>query len=134
MYYLDWLLNPVTFYSGASICLLVSLGLFVNIKIEMARLRDDAAEGAKDSENPELRKLKAELKELRESVCRLEAERSGAPSAAGVDLTKRAQVIRMHRRGEPVSSIAAALETPSNEIALLLKVHAMTSQGEVKAG
>jgi hypothetical protein len=36
----------------------------------------------------------------------------------------------MHRRGEPVSSIAAALETPANEIALLLKVHAITNQEE----
>jgi hypothetical protein len=39
----------------------------------------------------------------------------------------------MHRRGEPVQSIAAALETPFNEVALLLKVHAMTNQEETKA-
>jgi hypothetical protein len=32
----------------------------------------------------------------------------------------------MHRRGEPVSSIAAALETPLNEVALLVKVHTLT--------
>jgi hypothetical protein len=40
--HLDWLTNPVTFYSGASVCLLTSLALFVSIKIEMARARSRA--------------------------------------------------------------------------------------------
>jgi len=133
MRYLDWLLNPVTFYSGASLCLLVSLSLFINIKIEMARWRAevDDREDEKDTGNPELGKLQAELENLRESVSRLEEERFSAPTPAVVD--KRTQVIRMHRRGEPVSSIAAALETPPNEIALLLKLHAI-SQRESKVG
>jgi len=136
MHHLDWLLNPVTFYSGASLCLAISLALFVSLKLEMARARAaaDVSEVVNDSGDVALRGLKAEMERLRESVRRLEAVRPGQPRAAGIDLTKRAQVIRMHRRGEPVSSIAAALETPSNEIALLLKVHAMTSQGEAKAG
>ena len=40
--HLDWLLHPVTFYSGASVCLLTSLALFVSLKIEMARARSAA--------------------------------------------------------------------------------------------
>jgi hypothetical protein len=39
-----------------------------------------------------------------------------------LNLTKRAQALRMYRRGETVASIAAALQTPSTEIELLLKV------------
>jgi hypothetical protein len=40
-----------------------------------------------------------------------------------LNLTKRAQALRMHRRGESVPTIAAALQSPHNEIDLLLKVH-----------
>ncbi|HUB77897.1 MAG TPA: hypothetical protein VMB03_03825 [Bryobacteraceae bacterium] len=131
MRYLDWLLNPVTFYSGASICLLVSLWLFISVKIELARLSAEAEdrEEAKEIHDPEVGELKVEIAKLREAVDRLEAERFTPPIATATD--KRSQVIRMHRRGEPVSSIAAALETPPNEIALLLKLHAMSGR---KAG
>ena len=133
--HLDWLVNPVTFYSGASVCLITSLALFVSIKIEMARARSAAgvSEVIDEADDLVIRGLKAEIERLRESVDRLEAAPPAQPAGAGINLTKRAQVLRMHRRGEPVSSIAAALETPFNEIALLLKVHTMTSQEETKA-
>ena len=133
--HLDWLVNPVTFYSGAAACLLTSLALFVSIKIEMARARSRAELSEVVSGPDDLvgRGLKAEIERLRESVDRLEAGRPVQPTGNGINLTKRAQVLRMHRRGEPVSSIAAALETPSGEIALLLKVHAITNQEETKA-
>ena len=133
--HLDWLLNPVTFYSGASVCLLTSLALFVSLKIEMARARSAAevSEVVNEADNLVVRGLKAEIERLRESVDRLEAARPSQPAGAGINLTKRAQVLRMHRRGEPVQSIAAALETPFNEVALLLKVHAMSNREETKA-
>jgi hypothetical protein len=127
---LDWLLNPLTFYSGASVCLLTSLGVFVSIKLELSRVRSRAedSEAADESDKVAIEGLQAEISKLRESVCQLEAVPCGSPRGVGINLTKRAQVLRMHRRGESVSSIAAALETPSNEIALLLKVHALTEK------
>lgn len=135
MVHLDWLLSPVTFYSGASVCLVTSLALFVSIKIEMARARSAAevSEVVNQADDQIVRGLKAEIERLRQSVDRLEAAPPVQPAGSGINLTKRAQVLRMHRRGEPVSSIAAALETPSNEIALMLKVHAMTNQEATKA-
>jgi hypothetical protein len=51
----------------------------------------------------------------------------------GINLTKRAQALRMHRRGESIPTIAAALETPANEIALLLKVHVVTNTAQHEA-
>lgn len=129
---LDWLLNPVTFYSGAAVCLVTSLALFVNIKMEMARVRGlaEESEAVGQAEKQTVLALQAEVEKLRESVRQLEETRPGGVVVDGINLTKRAQVLRMHRRGEPVPSIAAALETPSNEVALLLKVHAIT---EMKA-
>ena len=46
-----------------------------------------------------------------------------APPKPGLNLTKRSQALRMHRRGDPPEQIAAALEVPHQEVDLLLKVH-----------
>jgi hypothetical protein len=42
---------------------------------------------------------------------------------SGLNMGKRTQALRMHRRGEPSTQIAAALEVPVQEVELLLKVH-----------
>jgi len=41
----------------------------------------------------------------------------------GLNLNKRSQALRMHRRGEAADQIAAALELPRQEVDLLIKVH-----------
>jgi hypothetical protein len=45
-----------------------------------------------------------------------------------LNLTRRAQALRMRRRGETPATIAAALRVPRNEIDLLLKIEAMARQ------
>jgi cell division protein FtsB len=42
-----------------------------------------------------------------------------------LNLSKRSNALRMHRRGEGAGQIAAALELPRQEVDLLLKVHRM---------
>ncbi len=46
-----------------------------------------------------------------------------APRLAGFNLTKRSQVLRMHRSGDAPDRIAAQLEVPQQEVDLLIKVH-----------
>jgi hypothetical protein len=41
----------------------------------------------------------------------------------GLNLTKRSQALRMHRRGDSPDLIAATLEVPLQEVDLLIKVH-----------
>jgi DNA-binding NarL/FixJ family response regulator len=41
----------------------------------------------------------------------------------GLNLSKRSQALRMHRRGDSADQIAAALEIPHQEVELLIKVH-----------
>ena len=50
---------------------------------------------------------------------------ASAPAAprAGLNLCKRSQALRMHRKGDPPEQIAAALEVPLQEVDLLIKVH-----------
>jgi len=40
-----------------------------------------------------------------------------------MNLTRRSQALRLHRKGDSPERIAAALEVPTQEIALLVKVH-----------
>jgi hypothetical protein len=131
--YFDWLLNPLAQYSFSALCLVTSLTLVLHARL--TRTRPDSLsivpELVGKPEDPEIRGLKAEVEQLRESMCRLEETMPTRGTGVGLNLTKRAAALRMHRRGEAVSSIAAALETPSNEIALLLKLQALT---ETKAG
>jgi hypothetical protein len=42
---------------------------------------------------------------------------------SGMNLDKRSQALRLHRRGEASSQIAAMLELPLQEVELLIKVH-----------
>ena len=64
--------------------------------------------------------LAAQLRELEHQPSA--AALSGA-SRLGLNLCKRSQVLRMHRKGDPPDRIAAALAVPQPEIDLLIKVH-----------
>ena len=47
---------------------------------------------------------------------------------SGLNLTKRSQVLRMHRNGDAPGLIATALEVPLQEVDLLIKVHRIVLQ------
>jgi hypothetical protein len=47
---------------------------------------------------------------------------SSAPPKSGLNMNKRSQVLRMHRKGDAPEQIAIALEVPLQEVDLLLKV------------
>ncbi len=51
------------------------------------------------------------------------AASDGGLPRAGLNLSKRSQALRMHRRGEPPEQIAATLAVSRQEVDLLLKVH-----------
>ena len=79
-------------------------------------------------------KLEAEVQAMRQTIEGLAAQvqdvqqqsrLAAAPVGAkpGLNLSKRSQALRMHRRGEAAAQIAAALDIPLQEVDLLLKVH-----------
>jgi hypothetical protein len=57
-----------------------------------------------------------------------------APLRAGLNLNKRVHAMRMLRRGEEVSHIAAALGVPRKEIELLIRVQALGKARVASAG
>ena len=120
--HLEWILNPVTLYTTVALALMGCLALFLSAKVEMAAVRRmaDAARG----ELEEMRRAAAEKHEEPAPAVEVAPQAPMLPAlVSGLNLSKRAQALRMHRRGEPLSSIAAALESPQGEIQLLLKVH-----------
>jgi hypothetical protein len=116
----DWILNPVTQFAVIAVGLLASLALWISAKSELRAVRGKVS----DSHGA----IEINVRELTASVNQLRVDRENEPAPAvpnpglGLNLTKRAQAVRMHRRGETVPSIAAALQTPGNEIELILKL------------
>jgi hypothetical protein len=96
------------------------LFLWITAKIEI-RTVQSALANSRESADTEIRSLSAGLEELR-TFQKADPAPLISPGAQSLNLTKRAQALRMHRRGETPASIAAALEAPSNEIELLLKL------------
>jgi hypothetical protein len=71
--------------------------------------------------------LKREIQELRKQVqdTPLPVAPSTLPATprSGLNLEKRSQALRLHRRGEAPAEIAATLDIPLQEVELLIKVH-----------
>jgi hypothetical protein len=115
---LDWILSPIAQYALLALALASCLALFLSMKREIARVLRSFTE-SRDSAAASAATLATGLAALRQ-----EMETTAAPSLTGqkLNLTRRAQALRMQRRGESPATIAAALRLPRNEIDLLLKI------------
>lgn len=73
-----------------------------------------------------LAQLAGELVEIRSRLSECEGVRQAATGwpaeAAAVNLNRRGQILRLHRRGKSIPEIAAALHVSRGEIELLVKV------------
>jgi hypothetical protein len=56
------------------------------------------------------------------------------PLRSGLNLSKRVQAVRLLRRGEDVSHVAAALGVTRREVELLIRVQKLSSQRAASAG
>ena len=116
---LDWILNPLTMYILVALALTACGCLSLATKIEVCRLR----KLAKQSEEA----LAKRIEELEFTATTAAAAPTNAapPLRPFVNITKRAQALRMRRRGESVETITGALAVPRHEVELLLKLHEM---------
>lgn len=113
--------------------LLLCLVLFLFAKLELARLSRRLEREAREA-RASIETLRQSLTEMQLAVRDIE-ERTGvlappAPPRSGMNLTTRAQALRMLRRGETPERIAAALHVPEHEIRLLVKVQELTASAE----
>ena len=108
----------------------VALGVFAvwhvralagSVETGIETVRDDSETRA-ESLRERLDALAAEFRELeRQPAVTLTP---GVPKP-GMNVVKRSQALRMHRRGDRPEQIAAALDLPRQEVDLLLKVHSI---------
>ena len=124
--------NPVF----PSALLAIGLGfctfLFVTLKQDLQKVHKHHAdierrlEGLLRDSSGEINAVKSGLKDVEEKAGALPQMSAPKP---GMNMSRRSQVLRMHRRGERAEQIAAALNLPLNEVELLLKVHQATVAG-----
>ncbi|HSW50527.1 MAG TPA: hypothetical protein VLH09_10145 [Bryobacteraceae bacterium] len=121
----DWVLHPALQLGLQAAGLALCLHLFLSAKQEARRGDRRAAEhrrkvdGALQSVEQAVEQIRSGLAEVSELATKLVEP---PPAASGLNLTKRSQALRMHRRGESPEHIAAALAMPLGEVELLLKV------------
>jgi hypothetical protein len=116
----EWILSPIAQYGIIGTGLMACLYLWITAKLEIRTVRKALAK-IRESADAGMQTLSDGLEEVR-NVVKGAPEPSASANALSLNLTKRAQALRMHRRGETIASIAAALQAPLNEIELLLKI------------
>lgn len=111
---------------------IAGLILFASLEKEIRRLRGLVARQPRPDPESGLQ-LKCKLEDLnarlRDAEERAEIRPAAPPRAASLNLNKRTQAIRLARKGEAASHIAASLSIPRKEVELLLKVYGLNLNG-----
>jgi len=123
------MLQPLVFYALLAAGLGLSVCLFVTLKTEARgllrrclaeRQQVQALESALNDTRMTVQSLEADLREVERQTGMLVAP---MPARAGLNLSKRTQVLRMQRAGRDSAQIATELALPRSEVELLIKVH-----------
>jgi len=120
-------------------CLALAAAAFTALALWSARKRDradreqaEAASKQKDEDwqnklNVVLQRAENLASDLRDLESRISDQQAAGAAAGGprngLNLSKRAEALRMYRRGDAPDQIASFLELPSQEVDLLVKVH-----------
>lgn len=122
---MGWIGNPIFILTIAAVTMAACLLLFLSLKRENAALRRRAQ---MDHEllSEQVESFRRSLNQLQSALAEREEAAPAAVSPApaeSMNISKRSQALRLHRRGESPATIAATLRLPLNEVELLLKVH-----------
>lgn len=113
--------------AAAVLCVVASLASRQQVRREHRKAvaanteRDAKWKTAVDGVSRRIESLSGEWRDFEEQLANTGTAAPGPK--IGLNLTKRAQALRMHRRGDPPEQIAALLDIPFQEVDLLLKVH-----------
>lgn len=124
--HLDWIMSPVTQGALTAVGLGLALYLFCTLKIDI-RAVERRAKPQPAPTSLEIDALRQRVDDLAalERENREQTERAGTGIAMrpGLNLSRRTQALRLHRRGDRPEQIASSLGVPTGEVHLLLKVH-----------
>jgi hypothetical protein len=122
---LERYLIPIAPYALLTLFAIVSLIVFLYSDREIRRLKSRL--GGKNTGMLSQEELQARLEtiagRLRDAEERASIRAQPAVIKPSLNMTRRNQVIRLSRRGQPAANIAASLSLPRKEVELLLKIH-----------
>jgi hypothetical protein len=104
--------------------LLVGLLALLQVKA-LLHASDRHAEAFRAQHGAVVDELRSSLEGLASQVRELQEQPVAGPAGSiklGLNLSRRSQALRMHRRGDPVGQIATVLGIPPQEVELLIKV------------
>jgi hypothetical protein len=104
---------------GLSLWVLLRVKVWLRAAAQKAAAYQERSDTALDELRRRLDGLAAMMEEVRQQA----APVSQIAPRGGLNLSKRSQALRMHRRGDGAEQIASTLEIPRQEVDLLLKVH-----------
>lgn len=121
-----WISNPLAYYGLLAVALVLGLYLLISMKVEIAQLRAKLEKQNLQSQEV-LGQFRTALSKLDSSLQEHEQDEElampmRAAQGVSINLTRRSQALRMHRRGDSREQICHALQMPRNEVELLLKV------------
>lgn len=111
---------------GAGLILLLALGiLLVHTRLQVSRMRADPTTR---NQEIEIGNLKMSIAELGTRLAVVERDLSCVPQRprGNINLSKRGQVIRLHRRGDPATEIASAVGLRKGEVELIIKLQKLS--------
>ena len=121
-----WISHPLAYYGLLAAGLVLCLYLFISLKKENAQLRLKLERQLQQNHDAfgEFRTALGYLQNTLSDHEKFEETLTPVQTAPGVsiNLTKRSQALRMHRRGDTPEQIGSVLQMPRNEVELLLKV------------
>ncbi|HMD50626.1 MAG TPA: hypothetical protein VKG79_16055 [Bryobacteraceae bacterium] len=127
---------PIAPYALLALFAAISLIVFLSSDREIRRLKSRL--GGKNPAVLSQKELQLRLENLTGRLREAEERASIPPQPAvvrpGLNLTRRNQVIRLSRRGQPASHIAASLSMPRKEVELLLKIHNLSLDNAPDSG
>lgn len=124
---LNWILSPLLPLALFVLLTVLLLATLLILKREVHHARRLHAESERrlttriEAQQALLAHLAGEMQELRDMP------RPAAAAAISMNLTRRHQVLRLARNGEPAAQIAATLRLPLREVELLLKLRPRAS-------
>jgi hypothetical protein len=116
--------HPVAIYSVLAAASMFGTLLFLLLKLHVKAVQNGVTAQQKHV-NETIEALRKRIEELSGELQEKERQAALQPESRvrpGLNLSKRSQALRMHRRGERPEQIAATLEIPLQEVELLVKV------------
>ena len=114
-------------YAIAMMCGAVPLWICLKLKTELRGLKVEM--NSRDELDERERAAFARIDNLEAQLAGLRHEQSEqadwVSQTESLNLNRRGQVLRLHRRGESVAGIATALRMGQGEVTLMIKVHEM---------